>query len=83
MYVTKFDNSLYITIFFLNQARAWFLEIVFVKTSVCVCVCLRIDIIHGTGLETNHVRQLVMYILSGAMRVAVVGNLSIAISICW
>ena len=23
----------------LNQARAWFLEIVFVKTSVCVCVC--------------------------------------------
>ena len=23
---------------FLNQARAWFLEIVFVKTSVCVCV---------------------------------------------
>ena len=42
-----------------------------------------IDVIHGTGLETNHVRQLVMYILSGAMRVAVVGNLSIAISICW
>ena len=25
---------------FLNQARAWFLEIVFVKTSVCVCVCV-------------------------------------------
>ena len=23
-----------------RPARAWFLEIVFVKTSVCVCVCL-------------------------------------------
>ena len=26
-------------------------------------------IIHGTGLETNHVRQLVVYILYSAMRV--------------
>ena len=24
----------------LNQAHAWFLEIVFVKMSVCVCVCV-------------------------------------------
>ena len=24
----------------LNQACAWFLEIVFVKMSVCVCVCV-------------------------------------------
>ena len=38
---------------------------------------LPIDAIHGTGLETNHVCQLVMYILSGAMHI-----LSIAISIC-
>ena len=30
-----------------------------------------IDIIHGTGLETNHVRLLVKYILRCAMRVAV------------
>ena len=28
-----------------------------------------IDIIHGTGLETNHVCQLVVYILYSAMRV--------------
>ena len=28
-----------------------------------------IDIIHETGLETNHVRQLVVYILYSAMRV--------------
>ena len=31
--------------YFLNQARAWFLEITFVRTSVCVracvCVCVR------------------------------------------
>ena len=26
-----------------------------------------IDIMHGTGLETNHVRQLVVYILYSAM----------------
>ena len=28
-----------------------------------------IDIIHGTGLEINHVSQLVVYILYSAMRV--------------
>ena len=32
-------------------------------------VPITIDIIHGTGLETNHVRQLVVYILYSAMRV--------------
>ena len=25
---------------FLNQARAWFLEITLMRTSVCVCMCL-------------------------------------------
>ena len=37
----------YVVVLFLNQAhagrrpaRAWFLEIVSVRTSVCVCVCV-------------------------------------------
>ena len=30
---------------------------------------ITIDIIHRTGLETNHMRQLVVYILYSAMRV--------------
>ena len=39
------------------------------KCYVLFLVIITIDIIHGTGLETNHMRQLVMYILSGAMRI--------------
>ena len=37
---------------FLNQARACFLEVVFVKTSVCVCVCVSAP----QALKTIHVK---------------------------
>ena len=35
----------------LNQACAWFLEIVFVKTSVYVCVCVRPQTIKNHSRE--------------------------------
>ena len=43
--------------YLLNQACAWFLEIVFMKTSVCVCVCVCVCVSAPQAIK-NHSREM-------------------------